>query len=285
MEFHTAYNRWKVDAIQFNFGSPGSLMVPGASKFGGSPDLPLDFTWPTFTSEDGQTRPLAFLVQIDCEQIFALDVDGLLPRTGRLTFFYDLQTQPRGCEPSHRGSCYVHYDHSDPTKLIPLSAPANLPKSCIFPEIPLRFESVPDLPGEESLPLYMDENFVREYQGKKLYDLRQELGVTPSGLCKLLGYANAIEGDMLTQCELTAWRGLSTSKGLPPMTPEQEKQLRENALDWMLLLQLDSLHMDSQLCEKFSLDFAKAGRLFIYIRRQDLALQRFDRCWCIVQSH
>lgn len=277
MEIHNAYDRWKVDAIQFDFGSPGSLVVPGASKFGGNPDLPADFTWPTFTGEDGQTHPLAFLVQIDCEQIFALDVDGLLPRTGRLYFFYDVQTQPNGCESSHQGNCYVYYDQNKPPQLTPFPAPDDLPPSCRFPEIPLRFESVPDLPGEELLPLCMDEDFVQEYHGKKLYDLRESLGVSPTGLCKLLGYPNAIQGDMLTQCVRIAGQNSAPS--------QEQEPLQEEALDWMLLFQLDSLRVDSPYCEHFSLEFGKAGRLFIYIRRQDLALQRFDHCWCIMQSH
>lgn len=285
MEIHETYNRWKVDAIQFFFGSPGGLIVPGASKFGGNPDLPADFVWPTFTAADGQTRSLAFLVQVDCEQILALDVDGLLPRTGRLYFFYDIQTEPNGSEPAHRGGCYVHYDHSAPEKLVSFPAPADVPQAFLFPEIPLRFENAPNLPGEECLSLYMDEDFAREYHGQKLCDLQQSLGVSPSVLCKLLGYANAIQGDMLTQCELTAGRGISTSGEIPPMTAAERQLLREDAMDWMLLFQLDSLRIDSQLCEKFSLNFGRSGRLFVYIRRQDLALQRFDRCWFILQSY
>lgn len=284
MEFDTAYNRWKVDAIQFDFGSPGSLVVPGTSKFGGSPDLPEDFTWPVFAPPGQKAHPLTFLVQIDCEQIFALDVDGLLPRTGRLYFFYDTQSQPDGCDPAHRGSCYVYYDHSDPSTLIPFPAPDDLPDQCIFPAIPLHFESTPNLPGEELLPLYMGEDFVQRYHGKKLIDLRASLGITPARLCKLLGYPDAIQGNMLTQCEQIAGRGLSPKDTLHDLTPEQQKQLQEDAMDWMLLFQLDSLCVNSRHCKNFSLSFGRDGRLFIYIRRQDLALQRFDRCWCILQD-
>lgn len=280
MEFDTAYNRWKVDAIQFDFGSPGSLMVPGASKFGGNPDLPQEFTWPVCTAPDGEPRPLAFLVQIDCEQIFALDVDGLLPRTGRLYFFYDVLGQPDGSEPTHRGSCYVHYDHSNCSKLIAFPAPDALPDCCLFPEIPLRFESAPNLPGEELLPLYMGEPFAQRYRGKRLSDLRTALGVLPTGLCKLLGYPDALGGDMLTQSALTAGEGISTRDGLPAMPPEQYASLQEQAMDWMLLFQLDSLHNKG-----LHLDFGERGRLYFYIRRQDLARLDFHGCWCILQSH
>lgn len=57
--------------------------LTGQSKWWGAPDLPEDWDYPC--SEDG--NPLTFVCQIRCEDIAALDTEGLLPHTGMLYFF------------------------------------------------------------------------------------------------------------------------------------------------------------------------------------------------------
>lgn len=60
----------------------------GASKFGGSPDVPLHFLWPTWNE-----KPLGFLAQINLEEVAPFDLDALLPKRGLLSFFADLDEQ------------------------------------------------------------------------------------------------------------------------------------------------------------------------------------------------
>ena len=55
----------------------------GASKFGGAPDAPAGFEWPTWNE-----RPLGFLAQINLEEVAPFDVENLLPASGLLSFFY-----------------------------------------------------------------------------------------------------------------------------------------------------------------------------------------------------
>ncbi len=55
----------------------------GASKFGGAPDVPEGFEWPTW-----KEKPLGFLAQINLEEVAPFDVEGLLPKGGLLSFFY-----------------------------------------------------------------------------------------------------------------------------------------------------------------------------------------------------
>lgn len=66
----------------------------GESKLGGIPDLPLDFQWPTY-----DRSPIDFLLQVNVTQASALDETGLLPKSGLLSFFYDLKEQPWGFDP------------------------------------------------------------------------------------------------------------------------------------------------------------------------------------------
>ncbi len=54
----------------------------GASKFGGSPDLPPGMAWPRYND-----CPLAFIAQINLAEVVAYDVECLLPPSGMIYFF------------------------------------------------------------------------------------------------------------------------------------------------------------------------------------------------------
>ena len=70
---------------------PIDTPLTGQSKWWGEPDMPEQLDWPdvTVTDEDGETYqdPLTFVCQIRCEDIAALDPEGLLPHEGMLYFF------------------------------------------------------------------------------------------------------------------------------------------------------------------------------------------------------
>ncbi len=55
----------------------------GASKFGGTPDVPASFEWPMW-----QEVPINFMAQINLDEIAAFDVENVLPSSGVLSFFY-----------------------------------------------------------------------------------------------------------------------------------------------------------------------------------------------------
>jgi uncharacterized protein YwqG len=60
------------------------------SKWWGDPDMPENMQYPTIeVTEDGETfdYPLTFVCQINCEDLAALDPEGLLPHEGMLYFF------------------------------------------------------------------------------------------------------------------------------------------------------------------------------------------------------
>lgn len=69
-------------AIGLQFEKSDKPLV-GFSKWWGAPDLPEDWDYPC--AEDG--NPLTFVCQIRCEDIAAIDTEGLLPHTGMLYFF------------------------------------------------------------------------------------------------------------------------------------------------------------------------------------------------------
>lgn len=70
--------------------APTAGDLTGRSKWWGAPDLPAGSPYPIVPcSEDGDSwdEPLTFLCQIRCEDIAALDTEGLLPHEGMLYFF------------------------------------------------------------------------------------------------------------------------------------------------------------------------------------------------------
>ena len=63
--------------------------------------MPAGFAWPyfetdTYDDETVKPRPLAFLAQFDCAALAPLDSEDLLPQSGVLSFFYELDSQRWG---------------------------------------------------------------------------------------------------------------------------------------------------------------------------------------------
>ena len=75
----------------------------GASRMGGAPDLPHDFSWPTFESSiDGKLVHSGFLLQIDLSKL-PLAPGNPLPATGLLSVFHRDQ-----CAPDFSESFEIH---------------------------------------------------------------------------------------------------------------------------------------------------------------------------------
>ncbi len=92
---------------------------------------------------------------------------------------------------------------------------------------------------------------------------------------KLLGYADLCQGSMLVECEMVC-AGISC--GNFDYIPLREKY-KDKASDWVLLFQVDTISNSD-----FELMIGDTGRLYYYIRKEDLKNKRFDRCWFMTQS-
>ena len=93
MKIEQIFQDTKMNTVEINFLIDKEISsVKGVSKFGGKPDLPEDFEWPyfvtdTYDDKEVKSRPLAFLVQINCEEVSKYDTDKQLPVKGMLYFF------------------------------------------------------------------------------------------------------------------------------------------------------------------------------------------------------
>ena len=251
------------------------------SKFGGRPAVPAGFEWPRFEAKnyDGETanRPLSFLCQMNLEEIRAYDKEGLLPQKGLLLFFYEQESMRWGFDPDDEGSSRVYY-FEDVSLLTEVELPNDMKDEYKVKEYDLSFASKDSYPGFEELDCHSDvdcdwddyDNAVE----KKGYDPECERS-------KLLGYANLIQGEMLTECERTT-RGLycGDAKSYRNTTEDVKEDIDKAAADWVLLFQMASIQEDE---DDYELMFGDVGNLYFYIRKQDLRAKNFDRGWLVLQ--
>jgi len=242
-------------------------LAPNSSKLGGKPYLPKDFVWPHFCDE-GDENPLSFLCQINLAEVKQYDRDNLLPQKGLLYFFYDCEAFRWGFDPEDKGSARVFY-YEDTEGFAPVAWPAAIDEDYIVPEMAVRFENRASYPMYEELEIHSDVDCEREDYDAALEKLGVDLDAQEH---KLLGYANIIQNEMLTECERVS-RGLYC--GNPESyqnTPEDEETaIGQGAKDWTLLLQLSTLEKDG-----WELMWGDCGMLYFYIKKQDLAQRRFE---------
>ena len=100
----------------------------------------------------------------------------------------------------------------------------------------------------------------------------------PDNRSQLLGWPDIIQSNMTLQCELVS-RGYYLGGTWDGVPLEERDALRcPSVRDWQLLFQLDTVASGD-----FELMFGDCGRIYFYIRREDLQARRFDRVWLILQ--
>lgn len=270
------------NSIVLNIGGAAEKRV-GAAKFGGRPDVPADFKWAYYNGsgyldEEPKSRPLSFIAQFDLAEISKYDTDGLLPKTGLLSFFYECDTMRWGYDPKDRGCARVYY-FEDMNALSPADFPDDLEDDFRFPELAISARSEKSYQSYEDF-LVQREKMVQEWEAFEAAE--KSLGIYSEDdpeCSKLLGWANVIQGNMTRECELVAKRGYYLGNGWDEVTPRDRQETEQWAnRDWLLLLQLDTVETDG-----FELMFGDGGRIYFYIRREDLAARNFDNVWLILQ--
>ena len=270
--------RLKKNAITMETVIPEGVLPPDACKIGGKPFLPADFVWPEFTGkEDGVSRPLSFFCQLNLSVLAPMDSEKLLPAKGILSFFYECESFCWGFDPEDKGAARVFY-FADTTGFIPFDVPQTLDEAYVIPELAISFRSGSSYPRFEEFEIHSG----MECDWEEYDRVLAKLGVDTeeeSEEHKILGYADIIQNEMLTECERTT-RGLYC--GDPESyrnTPEAETaDIQEKAKDWTLLLQLSTIQKGD-----FEWMFGDCGMLYYYIRKEDLANKCFENTWFSLQ--
>ena len=252
----------------------------GASKFGGEPDLPPGHEWPYY-----EGKPLSFLAQIDLAEASKYDTEGLLPKSGILSFFYECEEQPWGYDPKDEGSFKV-YLFPEGTKLVRTPVPEDMEDYLKFSEYGMRFSSHTGYPDLYELEDYAAENGIGypEYsddEDDELWDSYMEWTERDGAEnTKLLGYAELVQNPMREQCVEVAERGYYLGNGdySKQLTDKDRAEIKAKRQDWLLLFQLGD-----DIAETIGTMFGDCGNIYFWIRKQDLAECRFDKTWCILQ--
>lgn len=245
----------------------------GSSRIGDAADLPDATKWPRwegYSGDHGRFAPceLSFLAQLNLAELPCVEALGL-PGGGLLSFFYDVEAGPWGFDPRDREAHRVVY--SPPTSFLRRRSPTHQPSgsqhtnSCALHGT-LEFV-LPDEPGIS--------DFSAD-QASAYCELRDSLyGSWGAAHHRLGGHPQAIQGEMPLECQLAS-HGLYCGDPSGYRDPRAQK-LAPRAVDWRLLLQLDTDEERAGWC------WGDVGRLYYWIRKQDLAARDFSRTWLIQQ--
>lgn len=251
----------------------------GSTRFGGKPDVPKGFQWAYYEGEglDGVTkkRPLSFIAQFDLDEIAKYDTENLLPKTGLLSFFYETDSMCGGYDPKHKGCARVYY-FENKENLSPMDFPDDLDEEFRFPSVGIKtkredsYQDYPDFLLQRDKLLECWDDYDRAAKGLKIN--------TPANSSKLLGWADIIQNNMTIECELIS-RGYYLGGDWSKVTPRDMQEAEQSSLkDWLLLFQLDTVTKDG-----FELMFGDCGRIYYYIRKEELQARNFDNVWLIMQ--
>jgi len=243
----------------------------GASKFGGSPDLPAGFSWPLWNFE-----PLTFIGQLRMSDVAPYDTEKVLPSTGQLYFFYEIDEMPSGSHPLDKDSCKVLYlaDENVPLERLRSFAVQGKVRQ-IKPLPPCTLELSEELSLPTGRKVQAKFHFADE-QMDRYWNLLNAVELATRPMHHLLGHPNpAQDDDMELECQLA-------SNGIILGGPEgyrnpRRYELEAGASDWRLLLQIDT---DEDGLGKM---WGDAGLIYYWIQRQALQARNFDNCWLIFQ--
>ncbi len=184
-----AWLRPSIGLVMGRSAPPPGTMV---SKVGGRPDLAEGISWPTYRSERGRYVP--HLLQVDLAAVAQLDLEGLLPKRGMLSFFCD--TAPDEIEDSR----VLH----GTSKLQPQAWPADLVERkreddfvAQLPERTLDFYLTWTLPSREYLSAFAELSDASE---RALESLRTAIRAQdPKGASgtRMLGWPDSIQDEVV----------------------------------------------------------------------------------------
>lgn len=276
-------DHWKANFAEFGLGHHWEFFKPllrdeiliatepasesdlkvGQSKIGGQPDLPKDLTW--FREENGKS--LSFIAQINFSETSAFGKTGMLPQRGIAYFFYSTEQEAWGFDPKDKGKFKVYYCDGDEKTLKRAEFPSDLEQYSKFKPCKLSYSNSISLPNWEK-------DYLTRRLNSKEQDVYLELSTPEGEINKLLGHSDNIQGPMEEECQLVT-NGLFCGDPSGYNDP-RAKVLRKDSDKWRLLLQIDSIEIAGMM-------WGDVGRLYFWIKEDDLKNKAFDKTWFVLQ--
>ena len=249
-----------------------SQFVIGESKIGGLPHLPRDFDWP-----EHDEKPLAFLAQLNLEEVTKYDEQQLLPSRGFLSFFHEGGESVWGFDPKDKGGFCVIYHTGSADDLVATELPVELEDYLRFSPCKLTFSQKKSYPSWED---YFASDFPFIHRNKDSYCKEVQdafFDMSDEGVVnKLFGYPNLVQGDIFLESQLVT-NGLYCGNATGYDDPRR-KELEQNTSEWMLLFQIDSDNNANMM-------WGDVGRIFFVIKKSDLTNLNFDAIWSVFQCY
>jgi uncharacterized protein YwqG len=95
-----------------------------------------------------------------------------------------------------------------------------------------------------------------------------------STINKILGHPDQIQNDMQSECPLVTNSIYGDAANRHP----RRKELQKEAKEWRLLLQID-------FDDDAGMMWGDVGRIYFWIKADDLANKRFDKVWVMLQCY
>lgn len=243
------------------------LIDLGKSKIGGSPDLPKELDWFEY-----KQKPMSFLAQINLKEVSEFDIDNKLPKKGILYFFYDAEQETWGFEPKDKDGSKVFYFNGEISDLERKEKPNSLDEYSYFNSCSISFASSIDMPDYQSS--LMEGISLEDEEEGNYENLIEE--IYEDEIFKLLGHSNNVQGGMELECELVT-NGINCGGPSGYQNPKR-KELEKNINLWHLLFQMDS-------SDEIGTMWGDCGRIFYWIRENDLKEENFENSWAILQCY
>lgn len=243
----------------------------GASRFGGSPDLPEGVQWPRW-----RDYFVPFWCQLNLAEVAAFDTQGILPKTGMLYFFsvmgvYDVWFWQRGFDGTDQTGWKVIYYNSDISHLHRVEIPAPMPLEGRIPSCAVEFSQRLTIPygginGTRQIrELGLTDEQEEDYVFKVYFELKDKYQAEDGEkffFHQIIGWPGTIQLDLSHSAEIGFERLTWTSS------------IEQARLDnWRLLFQIDG---DDPIMHTLS--------VYFMIHQTDLAAGNFDRVWCDQQG-
>ena len=209
---------------------------------------------------------MLFLAQLDLVELARFSIKLELPSSGWLLFFYSAE-QPWGTTHEDAGGWSVLY--AVPGDRVVRSAPPQNLK--LFPEVGLQFESCRTAADPWSC-WYDRSNLTVEER----FEINEITEAYVNENSQIGGHPSVIQEPMEVGCELLLSRSLMGDAD--GFVTSHTKQEDAKAQEWRLLLQLES-------CDEADMMWGDNGKLYFWIRREDLVSRRFDRVWMMKQCY
>jgi uncharacterized protein YwqG len=232
----------------------GHQAEPVRSWFVGTPVLPPPVEWPQY-----EGRRLDFLACLDLAEAQATLAMDWLPATGNLSFFYDMERQPWGFDPKHRGGWRVIYQPGQVAAAANESRAAGFRKMLTYPP--------PERPEVKALSLTD-----AKWDAYCLLELEQ---TGHEAYHQLGGIPKPIQGDVLPLESQLVSNGVYCGN-TTGWKSSRARELEPGAAQWRLLFQVASK-------DDLGFVWGDCGNLYFMIREEDARAARFENAWLIQQ--